>query len=401
MLEHAVDLGRLSAVEPLRFHQLRYLDEGGDEVTVGRLDQGSFVVLPRDGAELIHQLEAGLSCADAASWYARTYGEELDIADFVGQLRQLGFLLESGEHRSAAAPVRWQRLGRAVFSPAGAACYATLVIAAALVMLRTPSLAPQPRNLFFTSYLSLLMVALFLGQLPLVLIHEAGHALAGRRLGLPSTLSVGHRFIYLVVQTNLDGLVSVPRRSRVLPIVAGMLVDVAAVAALTLAAAALPARSGAWAGVGDYLLALAFLSCLRVLWQFWFFLRTDIYYLVVTVLGCHDLQQAARQHLRNTLDQAMGRVRTHDPALWHPRDRAAARWYAWLLAAGYALCLATVPIAVLPMLSRTITILADSASPGRHSWLAAADSVLFLVLTLAQLGAAGWLAWRERSARHG
>src|SRR5215813_14706271 len=73
----------------------------------------------------------------------------------------------------------------------------------------------------------------------LQLVHEGYHALAGRRLGLNSTLRIGHRFIYVVFETSLDGLVAVPRRQRYLPMLAGMLTDVVALAALILAAAAL------------------------------------------------------------------------------------------------------------------------------------------------------------------
>lgn len=394
MTETSVEVERVSAgAEPLRFHRLRYLDEGGDEITVGRLDQGCFVVLPREAAELVRQLEAGMSCADAASWYARTHGEDVDIADFVQQLDELGFLLAEGEQRAPASRPRWASLGRAVFSPVGALCYLALLCGAVLVMMQRPELAPRPRNLFFTHSLTLLMALLFLGQLVLVLVHESAHALAGRRLGLPSSLSLGRRFVYVVAETNLDGLVVVPRRQRVLPIMAGMMTDVAAVAALTLAAAGLPPSA-----IADYLLALAYLSCLRIVWQFWVFLQTDIYYLVVTVLGCVDLQRTAREYLRNALDRLLGRAPRHDPAAWHPRDHAAARWYSWVLVTGYAVCLATIPIGLLPLLTRTVSIVAGQLSGAGKHWLGAADAVAFLLLNVGQLGLAAWLARRERTS---
>jgi len=87
-------------------------------------------------------------------------------------------------------------------------------------MVRHPQLAPSYRNMFFTNYLVAVELVAFLGQVPLLLLHEAAHTLAGRRLGLPTRLAVGRRLYYVVFLTTMDSLVSVPRRSRYLPMLA-------------------------------------------------------------------------------------------------------------------------------------------------------------------------------------
>ncbi|MFI9271549.1 hypothetical protein ACIGXM_12650 [Kitasatospora sp. NPDC052896] len=105
---------------PLAFHQLTFLSEG-DDVTVGRPDEGEFVVLPADGAALLRRLVEGQTCTQAAQWYLETYGEPVDVADFVADLGELGFLRGADDPDTRQpAPVRWSRLGRAVFSPVGA-----------------------------------------------------------------------------------------------------------------------------------------------------------------------------------------------------------------------------------------------------------------------------------------
>ena len=73
-------------------------------------------------------------------------------------------------------------------------------------------------------------VALFAGQALLALVHESFHVLAGRRLGLRTSVRISRRFYYAVYETRLDGLVSVPRRQRYLVILAGLLADVLVVA---------------------------------------------------------------------------------------------------------------------------------------------------------------------------
>jgi hypothetical protein len=385
------------AEPPLAFHALTFHEEG-DEVTVGRLDAGEFVVLPAEGANLLRKLVDGDSPASAAAWFEQTYGEPVDVADFVADLRELGFVRAEGEDAPAEpARVRWVRLGRAVFSPVSGVAVVALLVAWVVAMVREPVLAPSYHNLFYTHYLSVLMVTVFVAQLPLVLMHEAAHALAGRRLGLPSTLSIGRRLYYLVFQTTMDGLVAVPRRKRYLPILAGMLTDVVVMAAMTLIAAATQRADGSLPVAGAFLLAMAYLTLLRLLWQCWVFLQTDIYYLVVTVLGCVDLQTTTRQLLGNRFRKLVGKPAKHDPAAWHPRDHAAARWYSVLMVVGYALSIATLVLGVVPALGHVLTTVIDRfAGNGAQGSAGLLDNIVFLLLSVGELAVALVLFLRER-----
>ncbi|WP_380283841.1 hypothetical protein [Kitasatospora purpeofusca] len=385
---------------PLTFHPLVFLPEG-EEVTVGRLDEGTFVVLPADGAALLRRLVDGAEPAEAARWYAQSYGEAVDIAEFVTDLGELGFLRDPGEAPAPPpAPVRWQRLGRAVFSPAGAALYLALLAGSAVTLVRSPELVPGYRHLFFSPYLSVLVVVMFLAQAPLILVHEAAHALAGRRLGLPSRLSVGRRLYFVVVQTELDGLVSVDRRRRILPMLAGVLADLGVLAVLTLVAAGTRHADGALSAVGGVALGLAYSTVLRVVWQAFFFLRTDVYYLVVTVLGCVDLHTTAKQLLADHWARLRGRPAPYDPERWHPRDRAVARWYAVLMAVGYTLALATLAVNLPPIVARASRSVLDQLSgDGGHRWAGLADSIVFLVLTVGEVALSTALYLRERRTR--
>jgi hypothetical protein len=379
--------------QPLRLHPLTYLDEG-DEVTAGRADTSSFGLFPVDGAELLRQLEAGRPPADAARWYAEQYGQEVDIGEFLEVLDELGLIAADGE--PAAAPttaVRWQRLGAALFCPPAWAAYAALVTAAVVAMIRQPALVPAYQHLFFVQgSLVILMAGVVAGQLPLVLLHESFHALAGRRLGLNSTLRIGRRFYYVVFVTSLDGLVAVPRQKRYLPMLAGMVADVLGIAALTLAAAPLLHSSGTAGLAGRLLLSMAFGAALRFAWQFYFFLRTDLYYLATTAAGCNDLQSVARAQLLNRFWRLIRRpARMADPAAWHPRDAAIARWYSWLMAGGYLLLTVMLVTTAFPAGIRLTGIawheLTSASSPARI-----ADALAFLGLNFWEPALAAGLA---------
>jgi hypothetical protein len=323
---------------PLTLHPLAFLEDG-DEVVIGRRDIDSYAYFPPDGAALVRRLGDGSSPAEAASWYRDTYGEDVDVDEVVATLRELQFVRDGDAALPAARPLRWRRLGRAVFSPVAGTLYAIAVVAAAVACLRDPALVPGAEHVRFTDSLLVAGVTLTVGQVLLTLVHESFHVLAGRRLSLNTSLHVSRRFYYVVFETRLDGLVSVPRRRRYLVILAGLLADVLVVAALILVAAL---TSGTLRGL---CLALAFTTLPRIVWQFLFYLRTDVYYLITTALGLDDLDAAARQRLRELLGR---RDRVAAPALGE-RDRRAARWYAPLMVAGYGLSVTMLVLVVIPL----------------------------------------------------
>ncbi|GAA1689268.1 hypothetical protein [Fodinicola feengrottensis] len=381
----------------LRFHSLSFLPEGG-EVVVGRTDVDSYGVFPDDGAALLQELVAGRATEDAAQWYSKTYGEDVDMAEFVETLRELDFLRVDDVAR--VGPVRWQRLGRAMFSPPAWCCYALLVAVAVVLLVLDPRLLPSRQHIFFSPYLLVIEVTLFCGQLPLSMWHEMFHVLAGRRLGLPCRTRVGRRFYLLVFETAIDGLVVVPRRKRYLPMLAGMLADLLGMSVLTIVAYLTREPDGTISLVGHVCLALVLTSVLRVVWQFYFFMRTDIYYLVTTVLGCVDLHGTSSAMIGNGVKRLLGRRdRLIDPENWHPRDRQVAKWYAPLHVAGYAVMLAVLVFAIVPigwqfLTTAMHTLLSGDARPARL-----ADAAAMLVINVSQLAFAAFLAVRERRGR--
>jgi hypothetical protein len=380
---------------PVRLHPLTYLEDG-DDVTVGRADIDSYGVFPPDGAELVRHLEQGSTPNEAASWYEERYGEKVDVAEFLEALEELDLLVPPGEDAAPVQVVKWKRLGAALFSPPAWVAYGLLVAAAVAAMVHNHHLVPRYQHLFFThSSLTILTLGIVLGQVPWMLLHEAYHALAGRRLGLNSKLSIGRRFYYVVFVTSLDGLVAVPRRRRYLPMLAGMILDVLAVAGLTLGAAALSSSTGAGAFFYKLLLSMAFGVVIRLAWQFYFFLRTDLFFLATTVLGCNDLQGASRRYLSNRIKMLLRRrsgVASMDA--WTARDVAVARWYAWLMVAGYAFLTFIIATVLAPTAIRIVEIVLHKLRDQRTP-LGAADLIVFLILNFSDLAIAAFLAIRS------
>jgi hypothetical protein len=371
-----------------------------DGVMVGRPDTGSYALFPQEGAQALRLLDAGTPLPGVAEWFQETCGTSLDTEDFIAALDDLGFLRGDEEEVPAQAPVRWQRLGRWTFSWPALACYAAVTLAAVVAMARFPYLRPTYRHMFFTTYISLIPIALTAALIPLILLHESFHSLAGRRLGLPSTLTIGRRFYYLVAETRLDSLFSVPKRKRYLPFLAGLIADIVVLSALTLIAAVLHSQ-GFPPWCSGLCLAIAFTCVLRVIWQFLFYLQTDLYFVISHVLRCPDLQPAAKFYIKSRIRRLLRRTAPQPggDAAWADRDWAFARWYAPLLILGYGFSLFTLLWAGIPSTVRFAELIIDRFTGSQSPASGILDALSFIVLSSVQWVLLLYVILRDRRAR--
>jgi hypothetical protein len=382
----------------VRLQALTYVTEV-EGVLVGRPDTGSYGVFPPEGAELLRSLEAGATLEVGARWWQEQTGEQLDIADFLAILDDLGFVVGDDEVRAEFGQVRWQRLARVLFSPPLWILYTAVIAGGLATMVADPSLRPSYRDFFFTSQIALIPLVLALLQMPLLLIHEGYHALAARRLGLPSKLGIGRRFYYLVAETRLNSLYSVPRAQRYLPFLAGSLIDAVGVGVFTILSAA-AYHWGAPPWVGGLALALAFSGVLRVLWQFLFYLETDLYFVINTATRCDDLHGAGKYRLRAWLRSVLRRPALQDGGQWSDHDLAAARWYAPVIVVGYGFSLLILLLVALPAAVRFCHIVVqrlDGSQP--QSVGGVIDTVIFVLLSLISLSLLGYVTVRDLRRR--
>ncbi|HEY5832356.1 hypothetical protein [Streptomyces sp.] len=375
----------------LAVHELSFVAEG-DDVVVGRLDTGSYAVFPADGAELLKRLADGLPLREAAEWYESTFSEPVDVDDFVSTLRELGFVRENaddapgGEQPAGPAqPPRFKGLGRAVFSPLAWAAYAGVVVAWLVVLARHSDLVPTASQFFFVKSLVIVQVVITFGQIPLILLHEGFHILAGRRLGLPSRLRLSNRLTYIVAETQINGLMSVERRKRYLPFLSGMVCDLVVLGVLGLIAQAARNSDGGFSLTSKVCLAFGFTVTLRFLWQFQLYLRTDLFYVVATALKTYDLHDASKAILKNRIWRLLRlRHRIVDEEQWTERDRKVGVYYGPFLILGVCTFIALTVFASIPVSVRYFTIAAEAIGSGdidAHFW----DSVVSLCFNVAQV----------------
>ncbi|NTU21244.1 hypothetical protein HPY28_13020 [Brevibacillus sp. HB1.2] len=377
----------------IQLHPLTFLEDK-QGVLIGRFGTDTFAVFPEDGAALVRKLQEGMGVAEAHSWYQDTYHDEVDMDDFLQTLRDLTFICDVEEKETKPQKVSGQWLGKLAFSPLGWLIYVAIITCALWLLYQYPQIRPGRLSILFSEYAMVVFLGMTIGQIPGILFHEWMHMLAGRRLGIPSELSIGRRMYFLVFTSSMPGIWGFPKRKRVLPFLVGMFGDILWYSLLVIVAGAIWINTGEKTIIAAYCMGLAFTTLLRFFWQFYFHLQTDIYYLMITMLGCVNLQEATRSYLKNIWYGLIGKKnKMVDMSKYTERDHQVARWYSFFYATGWmmmtGMMLYMVPVAIQLLTNIFLSIFTGE---DMKFW----DSVVFLSITGVQYGIVFYLYLKER-----
>lgn len=320
----------------------------GEEFVIGRPETGVFLALPPEAVELLDLLARGKSVGEVSDLYFQKTGQTPDLEDLLSHLLASGIVEPqvtgevSGEQAHRPVPrVKYhfsgfpESIARLLFGRFALACLITLIALALTAILRYHSLMPVPMDLVFYQRRALSWTLLTIFTYAGIFVHELAHLVAARSVGVNSRMGISHRMWYLVAETDLTGLWSVPRKQRYLPMLAGMIVDAAVASLLVLSLFAERQHLVYVSPLALHLLrAMAFTNLMRILWEFFFFMRTDLYFVVVTYLNCKNLLIDTRVFLQNQLARVMNKVEAVDQSAIPPAERRAIRTYAALYLTG-------------------------------------------------------------------
>jgi hypothetical protein len=352
----------------------------GDGLLVGDPETGVFVTIPAIGGVVITALQRGATIQEVAAEAEAAAGQPVDVPAFVAMLTELGFVDDgAAEPREVVrtAPIqgrRWlmgvsQRKVRPLFGRIAWTCYATLALSCVVVFVTVPELLPHAARDGFP-FSDIGLSAMLLGPLSMLTtaLHECGHWLAARAIGLRARFGVDRRLMLLVFETDLTQLWSVPRGRRYGPLLGGMAIDVVLLS--TLLGARLLVHTGLWtpASEVDALLAMGvYLKVAGLLWQCMIFLRTDLYAVLVNLLGCHNLWRVKTLMLRRAF-RRLTTVQAGELARASDADHRAARWFRWLWLSGFVGVLAWFAVFVLPVLAVVLNWTAARMATGPLDW---------------------------------
>jgi putative peptide zinc metalloprotease protein len=183
------------------------------------------------------------------------------------------------------------------------------------------------------------------------------------------------------------GIRSIPRRQRYAPYLAGMTWDLA----LMLVCLLLQLAGLGWRLPG----AIVYLLALSVLFQFRFFMRTDLYFVLTNWLRLGNLMADTRQWLVTLVRRMLHRPAPTAEIATPSREWPLIRLYAGFAAVGVVITVGQFLLLGLPLLLHFLAqaYVGLGAGPGQ---LAFWDSGAFLLVTLAEFAILGVIVWRER-----
>jgi putative peptide zinc metalloprotease protein len=390
-----VSAAPLTADSHVGFHSLivRPDDDDPDVVVVGRSEIGEFIELPAAYGDAISLLGAGLSISATEERIAAEQEVELDAAELVEALADLGFVrsvngqpLPDPEANTARSHFsRLTELHVAWLFSRPMKLLWLLVMGAALVTLAMrPDLLPNYTDFFWGDYVGLTVLVNTVMMSISISMHELMHLTAARSLGVPGRIGFGTRLHNLVVQTDVTAVWGVPRRSRYRVYLAGMAWDLFLMASLTLLVAhvAMPQPMKA------VLQALVVCVLLSIPFQLQVYMRTDLYYVLRDLLRTRNLFDDGLAYARYLLARTVAGLRRRpapvaDPTIGlTPHERRATRVYSVFLVLGATISLSFlalfgVPIAIAALV-RALLAIADGLNGGPV--LLALDSGLLVLI---------------------
>ncbi len=385
----------------------------GEEIVIGQPETGAFLALPPDAVELLDALASGRTVGEALAQYQERHGEEPDLDGLLEHLEPYGFVgpaQTASGRREAPGSRRMKKryhltgisepLARLLFGHPALVLYGLIIAAGLAALAARPSILPEWRSFIDPEHLTAMALGVSALALSTTALHELGHLVAARAAGISCTLGLGNRLWVLVAETDMTGVWALPRRQRYLPILAGPLVDAVSVSLLLLA---LFAESSGWLAlplwVARFARILVFLYLMRLLWQCYFFVRTDFYYAVATALGCKDLLRDTEGFLRNALARARRRPpvvdQSHIPA--HERRVITAYSGIWLL--GRAVAFSALLFIQVPLVIHYFPLIVSAVAAGfRGGTYAFLDSFITTAMSVVTTTLGFWFWFRELRA---
>ena len=365
--------------------------------------------LPEVGIQTITLLQEGLSVGKVQEELKNHLSKEFDVKSFVAELVDIGFVksiegqrvdVKQEKKRVLFENVKEEHVKWLFSRLFLGGVIVPLIIMGIVILLATSTYWPKPGDLVFYYWLTLVLLGGFGMNLALIFFHELSHLFAARSLGVEGSVSVSNRLFYVVFQTDLTNLWTVPREKRALTYLAGIMFDLTVISSLTillwLTDTFIPGGS---VGVAYRVAkALIYLEVLRVVWQFMFYMRTDIYFVFANYFNCKNLYGDTINYLRNHLFRLLRKSdRQKDLGLIPESEMKVVRKYAIFFLVGTSISLFTFAILIAPT---TMLILRLTFIPLSRGYvgneLAFIDSMTMIAVTAFDFILLGYSIWKKR-----
>lgn len=199
-----------------------------------------------------------------------------------------------------------------------------------LLITRSETL-PKSSDFFWSDRQSLNLLTFSLFSWLSLIIHELAHFLAARSFGASASFRFSSRLNFLVVETRLSNIFSVPKTKRLITYGAGILADFYILVGGLLIILFKDYLSFLHPLVFPLIKQLLLLQLISLLWQFLLFMRTDVYFFFTDLFDFPYLWKNTKRFLLDILRNGRSAFTLTG---FSPREKRAIYTYSILLFAG-------------------------------------------------------------------
>jgi len=333
------------------------LQEG--EWIVGRKEIGSFISLPEMGVEAINLLKGSLTIEEAKMKLKEKFGEEVEVEEFVESLIEVGFVqkvddqLIETEHEEIHAYFENLKQDQAqlLFSKPAYILYTIVIAIGGIILVVNPQFLPTFSDFMFVDSYTAVLLTTFAVSWLFVFKHEFYHLAAAKSLGLDAQFRISHRLYFVVAETDITSVWTVPREKRYRVYFAGILSDLATISFFIIV---LWIFRGSNHIVLRFLETMVLLQTISLVWQCLFFMQTDVYYIITNYFNCKNLFGDTLAFLSNLLNRVWHRFPHHDLSAIPEGEMRIIKRYAVFFVSGNVVAIGFLLFYLVPSIGRVL-----------------------------------------------
>lgn len=262
-----------------------------------------FLEVPQIAVDVLTLCDGNNSSMEIQEKIKKAYGVDVDVQDFLSTLDKFGILMEVRQNvnifdKIPAELLRW--LHSKYFR-----YIKVLIMLIAITSLFNISFKDIKLDDIFdiSRYSFISLIIFFLLSWTLSIIHEFAHIIVARSYNSHVDVSLGVRLQFLVLQTRFSDIWFLNKKQRYNIYAAGLDSDVVI---LSIAIILYNLTSNKiWLTVG-------YIKLFAILWQFLFFMKTDIYYIFCNFFDEKNLMKDSEKYIKNLITKENNSIKVNN-----------------------------------------------------------------------------------------
>ncbi|PTJ54828.1 hypothetical protein BU006_13755, partial [Mammaliicoccus sciuri] len=175
--------------------------------------------------------------------------------------------------------------------------YIAMLVFSVIYIIVSGEFAILYKEIIISKYIGINLLLIIIVSWILLLLHEMGHYYAAIRFNIKPTFKISVRLFWIVIEANVNRLWEKEKKEKYITFSAGVFVESTILFFCSLFLIL---------NIQNNLIRLIiFIILYRLLWQLLIFLRTDLYFIVITYLGTNSLHFRIMSSLKNSFCKNM------------------------------------------------------------------------------------------------